>query len=505
MKNLQYSNIYNRFLFSRLKFMEGTLSLLDFSKLDKLYYIEFFKRRFMIEFINMYKDKSQSHIEYEDVGFLDLGLSICYYTYANYSNKSKYMRIAEDLLDNIYLEAQNNKTLCIENGLLGISCGLIYLIRNRFVIANEDLVLSEVDDILINTLLNKENDVIPFWSDWLHYFRLRIFCIRSSEYLLYEVIYRSHAIYLLDCLYRYVMEVKDIDSRIRYEVMFFHQKKISIETTTGILSYCNSINNVIKKELFSVNNDKISIVIPIRIDSLERERNLNVVVEKLSLLPNVDILILEGDFKSKCRLKKKYNNVNYFFIYDTDPVFHRTKYINILLQKSKSPIVGVWDADVLLPEDQIIKAIDIIKSGKVIMSFPYDGHFYSLSQEDSNIFLKKMSINWLRENISKMNLTHGRHSVGGAFFVNRNEYINLGGENEKIYGWGPEDVERVKRLKGLGFQIFRTEGPLFHLYHPRNQNSWFFDKEIELQNRQVLLEICSMTKAELCQYLDLEI
>ena len=44
-------------------------------------------------------------------------------------------------------------------------------------------------------------------------------------------------------------------------------------------------------------------------------------------------------------------------------------------------------------------------------------------------------------------------SVGGAFLVNRVSYMEAGMENERFYGWGPEDVERVVRWDTLGYQI----------------------------------------------------
>ena len=58
------------------------------------------------------------------------------------------------------------------------------------------------------------------------------------------------------------------------------------------------------------------------------------------------------------------------------------------------------------------------------------------------------------------------HSCGGAFFVNRSVYVQAGGENEHFYGWGPEDLERVKRMEILGYSVTRIKGDLYHLYHP---------------------------------------
>lgn len=89
-----------------------------------------------------------------------------------------------------------------------------------------------------------------------------------------------------------------------------------------------------------------------------------------------------------------------------------------------------------------------------------------------------------------MNLMHGYHSVGGAFFVNKNEYMAIGGENENIYGWGPEDTEQVKRLEICCEPVSYSAGNLFHLWHPMGKNSWFASSELERNNRNELQKTC---------------
>ena len=74
-------------------------------------------------------------------------------------------------------------------------------------------------------------------------------------------------------------------------------------------------------------------------------------------------------------------------------------------------------------------------------------------------------------------------------------------ENENFYGWGPEDIERVKRWEILGYRIKRIEGSLFHLHHPRLKNSWYASNILELKNKQELINICRMNNAGLANYI----
>lgn len=232
--------------------------------------------------------------------------------------------------------------------------------------------------------------------------------------------------------------------------------------------------------------EPISIIIPIRIESQERKENLHCTVKYLLQSSFVYIDILEAD-KERQFYFTPHKQIRYRFIKDNESIFYRTYYLNQLLKDTIYPIVGIWDADVLLPEQQVIASIDCINRG-VTMCFPYDGNFCMLGELTS----KEVRLNTnILQQYQNQRFTR-QPSVGGAFLVNKEKYLNIGGENEGFYGWGPEDVERVKRMEILELAIERVQGPLFHLYHTRATN---------LDNRQhnqiVLLNTCKMHKIEL--------
>lgn len=232
--------------------------------------------------------------------------------------------------------------------------------------------------------------------------------------------------------------------------------------------------------------EPISVVIPIRIESKERKENLCCTLKYLLQSNFVYIDILEAD-RERQFYYMPHKHIRYRFIKDNKSVFHRTHYLNLLLKDAIYPIVGVWDADVLLPEQQVISAIECINKG-AIMCFPYDGNF---------CFIGEMESKAVRTNIENLQYNQnlywkGKPSVGGAFLVNKEQYLNVGGENEGFYGWGHEDVERVKRLEILDLPIKRVHGPLFHLYH----TSTIYLEGYQ-HNQKVLLNTCKMEKEEL--------
>ena len=445
--------------------------------------------KYQLSFANYYKGGNLPMVEEADFLYPDMGRLICLYIYANKVGDAKLEQEAGILLDKIFEDVSMEMPVRLKNGLLGVGCGLIYLLRNHLVAGEEDDVLSEIDACLFSALIYMEDEMEVDWYGWLRYFRLRISYDHPADWQVYGITFRQHGVYLLDCLMRGLRKGMDWDKRIISEVELFHQMKLCPTKTAQILSL-----------LTSIDNDRLSFVIPIRVDSAERERNLDVVVDLLSEMEGVDVSILEGDKQPLYRLKKAYENLKYRFVEDRDPVFHRTKYLNWLLRDAQGAVVGVWDTDVAITYGQISDAVKAIRTGWAVMSFPYDGHFYTLSPKDSDLFVQDRSFERLDELVKTSHLAHGPHSVGGAFLVNRKLYLQYGGENENFYGWGPEDAERVKRMEILALSVYRTKGPLFHLYHPRKENSWYGSADIELRNRREFLTVCSMTHDELQRY-----
>lgn len=244
----------------------------------------------------------------------------------------------------------------------------------------------------------------------------------------------------------------------------------------------------------------VSILIPVRIDSPERLENLHLILEFIKSNFNTTIMVLEAD------KEELVNNLlidRKIFVEDFDPVFHHTRYRNQMTKESKTPFLAIWDTDILAESKQIEDSIERLRTGQADMVFPYSGTVCNVPEPIRQLYISNKNLDILFHNIEKSKSMYGHFSVGGAFLVNKKAYIEAGMENEQFYGWGPEDIERVKRWEILGYKIERIEGPLFHLHHPRNSNSWFGSQEIEIKNRKELINICKKNTNELKQYLQI--
>ncbi len=266
------------------------------------------------------------------------------------------------------------------------------------------------------------------------------------------------------------------------------------------------ISPIEKNERQEVLNDKIStsedltFCIPVRIDSRERLRNLNAVLNFYLENTSARFIILEADSNRRLRLPDN-QRIKYIFIEDNNMIFHRTHYINTMLRECTTRYAAVWDTDVVVPIKQIDDALRLFSESEAVMVYPYAGMLWAIMEFMSNRFSETLDINILSNFPQNTFLMCAYHSVGGGFIVDKDLYRKFGWENENFTGWGPEDVERWKRLEILGFKPLRTNGSMYHLNHSRGINSKLKDPETALKTRTELAKICSMMPNTLADYI----
>jgi hypothetical protein len=231
-------------------------------------------------------------------------------------------------------------------------------------------------------------------------------------------------------------------------------------------------------------------LIPLRIDSEKRKENADTSIDFILRHFDTTFILVEGDESKKYFPDFQTGNLRYDFIQDKNLFFHKTKYINKLIELAATRFIAVWDADAIVPPDQILESARILRTGETVMSIPYDGRVYVCDHYLSELFKRIPEIEILLELAPSLPLMYGYHSTGGAFMTNRETYLETGGENENFLGWGPEDVERVKRMEVLNLPVHFSNGPFFHLWHPRGKTSWYTDKTNEIQNRRELINTC---------------
>ena len=231
-------------------------------------------------------------------------------------------------------------------------------------------------------------------------------------------------------------------------------------------------------------------LMPLRIDSEKRRENADTSISFILRHFDTTVIVVEGDESKKFYPDFQTGNLLYEFIDDKNVFFHKTKYINRLIESTSTRFIAVWDADVIASPDQLLESVMVLRKGEAILSIPYDGRVYLCDNSLSDLFRSIPNTEILLKLAPCLPLMYGYCSTGGAFLADRNKYFEAGGENESIRGWGPEDFERIKRMEILNQKIHFSDGPLFHLWHPRGRTSWYADKETEIRNRRELINTC---------------
>lgn len=226
---------------------------------------------------------------------------------------------------------------------------------------------------------------------------------------------------------------------------------------------------------------KATFIIPIRIESADRMRN--VITGLVFLLENFDtkIIIKEVDTKSVFKedvlpqLEECFDdlsNLTHIFEESDDPVFYRMKILNEMISLTKTEVVINSDCDILLPVESYVESYNLILSGGADVVYPYgNGNYQKQVFADDELvsnFLNSDCDFSILDQKSKI----WTSDFGWIQFFNRKVYFEGGMENENFRGSSPEDKERFYRFTTLGYNVVRLDEFIYHLEHSRGRNSW---------------------------------
>ena len=176
--------------------------------------------------------------------------------------------------------------------------------------------------------------------------------------------------------------------------------------------------------------------------------------------------------------------------------------MNLLYPKVDTPFIAGWETDTLVSPEQIVDTVEQVRNGTAVMGVAYDGYKYNMTADLVQQYQYTRDFNLLFGKVGELQPMYGALSTGGAFIVHTEKYLQAGGENEFFLGWSPVDQERVKRVEILYSQpVYRAKGSLFHMCHHRYLNSWYADRQYEINGKKEFLKVCGMTANELQNYI----
>lgn len=155
----------------------------------------------------------------DNLGLLNgkMGIAIFFYQYSRYTKNKIFENYAGELIDEIYKEINRNTPVNFENGLTGIGWGIEYLVKNKFVQAETDEALIEIDTSVYRNslyrpfLLETGKDLFGYGLYYLA--RLREHGTDNDN--LNALFKKQHLIYLTDDCERILIQKKYLDFNIQ--------------------------------------------------------------------------------------------------------------------------------------------------------------------------------------------------------------------------------------------------------------------------------------------------
>ncbi len=256
---------------------------------------------------------------------------------------------------------------------------------------------------------------------------------------------------------------------------------------------------------------KATFIIPLRIESDDRLRNVITSVCYLLSVFDTNIIIHEVDRESvfdrdalpqiREFLNGEFKNIKHVFERSDNPSFHRQRVLNDMIMSANTEVVVNYDCDILLPTESYVEAYEAITSGKVDIVYPYgDGNYqYQVFADDelvTNFLTQDFDFTYLERKSKVYDAKYGF-----CQFFSKKSYVEGGLENENFVAYAPEDVERFYRFKTLGYNILRIPNHVYHLEHSRSPNSWFNNPYMN-QNNEEWERVQRMDKDTLKNYIE---
>jgi len=244
---------------------------------------------------------------------------------------------------------------------------------------------------------------------------------------------------------------------------------------------------------------KCTFIIPLRIETADRMRNILTTLIYLTRNFNTKVIVKEVDKESvyerevlpllKQALEPEMLScIHHIFEKSDDFTFHRTKILNDMLWMVDTPVVCNYDSDIILPIESYINATNMISKGwvhpdveggePVKVVYPYGFGTYQLQCHVDDDHVTDFINSGFNFEAFNGRLREWDAKYGFCQFFDTEEYKKLGGENENFIAYGYEDDERYYRFNLLS-SVARITEQVFHLEHGRTKNSWFNNPHCE--------------------------
>ena len=243
----------------------------------------------------------------------------------------------------------------------------------------------------------------------------------------------------------------------------------------------------------------VTFLITLQTESSFDLENLTFVLKFITENFVTNVIVTEIGIERKFFYKTTSSNYRYFFYEINNPIFYNTFFIHQAISKVKTPVLSIWDSNVIVHPSQVINSTELILNDPKKLIVPYNKIIDGIS---TKMMKKGIEVNQPEGSLSTENKPslhfYGLSTMNGVIFINKDEYLKYGGENPNIIFEPGNSPERLKRLEILGLKKIVLDAPVFILAQSKKSNN--YSDHILKNNLQEFIRICSMNKSNLEQY-----
>ncbi len=220
----------------------------------------------------------------------------------------------------------------------------------------------------------------------------------------------------------------------------------------------------------SINNLKVSIIIPYRLDGAHRQKIFSWILRRYRLLfpaPQFELCLAE----------------------DKNTAFYKTKTVNEAARQATGDIFILADADIFYDPRIIHQSIDLIANRGKQWVMPYT-YYRPLTKPYTERYLQSnpgaaIKVSSHPDQLKRQIKYVIKNSPAGLIAITKKAFFELGGYDERFQGWGCEDTAFYSLADCVLHPAVRLNETIYHLWHPRarkkSMTDGTFDKNAALR------------------------
>lgn len=162
---------------------------------------------------------------------------------------------------------------------------------------------------------------------------------------------------------------------------------------------------------------------------------------------------------------------------NSDLPFSRSAARNNCAKKASGHCLVFLDADSHVSFSQCMDVVERIFRAidtSVCWGLPYDSYWVLTEESTKDYIMEQTKAHLDAEFVFDSNsLPPQAPSFGGCVIVSRSAFEEVGGYDERFRTWGDEDRAFALSLETMTTPVYRTEGCLYHLWHPVSEEDRF--------------------------------